>query len=77
MEFITTTISSFVYSPEFWAYHGFVLSGLWVILSAFAIAIKSKNTLLHVLSFAIIDFTTLFFAGAALFRVFPKFVNFL
>ena len=31
--------------------------------------IKKYNTLVHVLTFAIVDFTTLFFAGAALYRV--------
>ena len=58
-----------MYSDKFWLYHGFVLSGLWVIGSALGIFFKKISTLLHVLTFAIVDFTTLFFAGAALARV--------
>lgn len=71
------SITNFIHSKEFWLYHGFVLSGLWVLFSAFGIFIKKYNTLLHVLSFAIIDFTTLFFAGSALYRVAPHMSHFM
>lgn len=57
-------------------YHGFVLSGLWVLGSAIGIFLKKFSTILHVLTFAIVDFTTLFFAGAALIRVGAHFDKF-
>jgi hypothetical protein len=69
-------VRDFIFSKEFWIYHGFVLSGLWVLLSAIAIFVKRFSIQLHLLLFVIINFTTIFFAGAALYRVLPGFANF-
>ena len=48
-------VINFINSKEFWIYHGFVLSGLWVLASAFAIFIKKYSKILHVMSFFTID----------------------
>ncbi len=69
-------VSDFIHSKDFWVWHGFVLSGFWVLLSAVGIFLKRFSTQLHLLIFAVIDFTTLFFAGAALYRVSAGFPNF-
>ena len=71
------SVTKFIHSSDFWIYHGFVLSGLWVLASAFGIFIKRYSTILHVLTFASVDFTTLFFAGSALYRVFPHINHFM
>ena len=42
-----------------------VLSGLWVLSSAFGIFLKRLSTTLHAITFAIVDFITLFFVGSA------------
>lgn len=58
-------------------WHGFVLSGLWILGSAFGILAKKFSTVLHLLTFVIINFTTLFFAGSALYRVATGVSNFM
>ena len=63
------TVAEFIASKEFWIWHGFVLSGLWVLGSALGIFFKRFSTTLHAMTFVIVDFTTLFFAGSALYRV--------
>lgn len=73
---ILQEVQNFINSKDFWLYHGFVLSGLWVLLSALAIMLKKINTQLHVLLFILIDATTIFFAGAALWRVSSSFSQF-
>lgn len=73
---ILDQVSQFIHSKEFWTWHGFILSGFWVLLSAVGILVKKFSTQLHLLVFAVIDFTTLFFAGAALYRVSGGFANF-
>lgn len=73
---IVQEVQTFVFSSEFWIWHGFVLSFLWVIVSALAIFAKRFSLSLHLLLFVIVDFTTLFFAGAALYRVLPGFSSF-
>lgn len=70
-------VQEFIHSKEFWLWHGFVLSGLWVLGSALGIFVKRFSTQLHLLIFVIIDFTTLFFAGSALYRVSAGFSNFM
>ena len=69
-------VQKFINSREFFTYHGFVLSGLWVLLSSLAILLKKVNLKLHVLLFIVIDATTIFFAGAALWRVSSNFPTF-
>ena len=69
-------VHNFVTSDQFWYYHGFVLTTLWVVVATMGIILKRYNTVLHVLSFAIVDFTTLFFAGAAFYNVYPYFQYF-
>jgi hypothetical protein len=54
-----------------------VLSGLWVLLSSFAILAKRFSTLLHACFFIVINATTIFFAGAALWRVSAGFDKFM
>lgn len=70
---ILQEVQTFINSKDFWIYHGFVLSGMWVFLSALAILLKKVNTQLHVLLFILIDAITVFFAGAALWRVSASF----
>lgn len=53
-----------------------MLTTLWVGVSFLGIFLKRFSTILHVLSFAIVDFTTLFFAGAALYKILPTLSTF-
>jgi len=66
---ILNQLTEFIFSEQYWPAHGFVLSGLWVLVSAIAILAKRLNTTLHVLLFVIVDFTTLFFSITAIYRV--------
>lgn len=75
MEYLTH-VQEFIHSKEFWIYHGFVLSGLWLLASALGILVKKFSTQLHLLIFMIVDFTTIFFAGSALYRVSENFFSF-
>ena len=76
MSEILSTISEFIFSKDFWFYHGWFLTFLWVLLSLAGITIKKYNITLHLLSFAIVDYITLFFGGAGLYRVWTKGVSF-
>ena len=73
---IFQNILDFINSDSFWEYHGLFLSVFWIVGAALGIYIKRKNTELHLLSFAIVDYGTLFFAGAALYRIWPELANF-
>lgn len=70
------SVKDFIYSNEFWMWHGFVLSFLWVIVSALAILSKRFSIQIHLTLFALVDFTTIFFAGSALYRVSGGFSSF-
>lgn len=59
----------FVFSEEFWKYHGYILSGLWLGLSGVGVAVKSRSVVAHLLIFAIVDYSTLFLGGGAIIRV--------
>ena len=65
-----------MHSKSFWYFHGVILAILWVIIAPLGVYIKRKSTNLHVLTFAIIDYGTLFFTGVAIYRIWPKFSNF-
>lgn len=77
MDNILEEVQTFLHSKQFWYWHGFVLSVLWVLVSAIGILAKRFNTKVHVLLFIIVDFTTVFFAGFALYRVSSGFSNFI
>lgn len=66
----------FVLTEEFWKYHGYVLSLLWLGLSGVGVAVKSKSVFAHLLVFAIVDYGTLFLGGAALYRIYDHVENY-
>lgn len=66
---IITQLNEFIFSKQYWDYHGFVLSGLWVLVSAVAILAKKLNTTFHVFLFVMVDLLTIFFATTAIYRV--------
>lgn len=70
------SVQNFVLSEAFWKIHGIVLALLWIIIAPIGVFIKRKNTELHLLSFAIVDYGTLFFAGAGIYRLWPEFHNY-
>lgn len=74
---ILGNIQEFIHSKEFWLYHGFVLSGLWLLASSLGIFLKRFSITLHLLVFFIVNATTIFFAGSALYRVSAGFPNFM
>ena len=69
---ILNEVHSFILSDKFWYYHGWVLTGLWVVAATLGIIFKRINlTILHVITFAVVDFTTIFFAGSAFYKLYP------
>lgn len=73
MSDLVNQVKHFVSDDQgFWVYHGYGLTFLWLILSTFAICIRSykgaTTKWVHVIVFVIIDYTTLFLAGGVIYR---------
>ena len=70
-------VKSFVHSPDFWKWHGFVLSVLWLFGSSLGIYFKKKSVKLHLLTYFVVDYVSLFFMGAAIYLIYPRLHKFL
>lgn len=66
-------LDAFIHTQDFWFYHGWILTTLWVFCSLFGMYIRKHNLKLHLLSFFIVDWSTVFWGGAALYRLWNKF----
>ena len=71
MEYIQGAID-FIYSESFWESHGMWLAGLWILGSVIGVFIKKWSANLHALSFAIVDYPSLYFGIGGLIRVWPS-----
>jgi hypothetical protein len=69
---ITTQLTNFIQGDTFFYYHGITLAALWFIAANVAILLRKASTLLHGMAFFMIDVISLFFSGAAIYRVYPK-----
>jgi hypothetical protein len=66
-------VKSFLLNDEqFWFYHGYGLTFLWIVFATFGIAIrglKNKYTKwTHILIFVLIDYITLFLGGGVIYK---------
>lgn len=75
MEFLTQ-IGDFVKGADFFWYHGYGLTLLWVVASTVGILAKKINLYLHAAIFFIVDVSTIFLVGGAFYRYLPKFAQF-
>jgi glucose dehydrogenase len=66
-------IVSFVNGSEFFWYHGYGLTFLWIVACTVAILAKKINLYLHALLFFVTDVLTIFLVGGAFYRYLPKF----
>lgn len=78
---VQAKVTSFYTSSEFWWYHGWGLTGCWLVVATLAILVKKlvrgkSGAVLHGLLFFVNDAVTLFLAGGALFRVYPNLSKF-
>ena len=70
---VLAQVKSFLLDDEqFWFYHGYGLTFLWIILSTFGIAIRGikgrATKWTHILIFVIIDYITLFLGAGVIYR---------
>lgn len=69
-------IASFVAGADFFWYHGYGLTFLWIVASTIGILAKKINIYLHALLFFVIDVSTVFLVGGAFYRYLPKFASY-
>jgi len=75
MEVITKPLLDFFNSPDFFWYHGYGLTTLWILASTFAILFKKVSIYLHAFCFFLIDVSTMLLVGGAFYRYLPKFAS--
>lgn len=75
MDFIIKPLTEFYNRPDFFWFHGYGLTTLWILASVFAILFKKISVYLHALCFFIIDVSTMFLIGGAIYRYLPKFAS--
>jgi hypothetical protein len=63
---------TFIYSPDFFYYHGLVLGFMWFFGSSIAILLRGVSRILHAIGFAIVDFSSAFFMIGAGIRVYQN-----
>ena len=66
-------IVQFVQRPDFFWYHGYGLTTLWVVACTLAILAKRINLYLHAALFFIVDVLTIFLVGGAFYRYIGRF----
>ncbi len=62
----------FIHSDNFWRWHGFVLSILWMLGSAIGITLKKKKLNYHIAIFFLVDYVSLFFMATAIYLIVPR-----
>ncbi len=68
-------IVTFVNGKDFFFYHGYGLTLIWVVASVIGVLMKKVNIYLHALCFFLIDVSTLFLVGGAIYRYLPRFAS--
>lgn len=61
-------VLSFIQGPDFFWYHGYGLTAIWIVAVTIAILAKKINIYVHALLFWIVDMTTIFLVGGAFYR---------
>jgi hypothetical protein len=69
-------IAQFVNGDGFFWWHGYGLTFLWIVASTVGIVVKKINVYLHALVFFLVDVSTLFLAGGAVYRYLPRFAGY-
>jgi hypothetical protein len=69
-------INTFIFSQDFFWWHGVVLAFLWFFAALIAILLRKVAIILHATAFFIIDVITAFFLVGAMMRVYPHLENF-
>ena len=70
---ILDQVSAFVNGKNFFWYHGYGLTFIWIVASVIGILVKKINIYLHAIIFFLVDVSTLFLVGGAFYRYLPKF----
>jgi len=68
---LTQQAEAFLMGPDFFYYHGVVLTLLWFVVCNIGILMRKVSLILHALIFFLVDVTTVLFSVGALCRVYP------
>jgi hypothetical protein len=68
---VKSQAEAFLMSPDFFYYHGIVLSVLWFVVCNIGILLRKVSVYLHAFVFFFVDVTTVVFTVGAIYRVYP------
>jgi hypothetical protein len=71
---MSATVSQFVHlhSSDFWRWHGFVLSGLWLFGSTVSTVMKQSKMKYHHIPHLIVDYVSFIFMAVSVYLMVPQ-----